>query len=202
LAGRSPRETADAFLGYFNQTLSCITDSFIKPSGYAPEPALQSVTLVPRGGQAGDPVPLRTEHGRRGILLSVGHDYRIVRLEDEADERGPWQMRTAKYAYVILDEQGNELLTYHWHPEDPFQPSGRSKVQSPHLHVAHTITSIPLGRNYADFALAEMHIRTGQVLLEDIVELLIDECGIHPLKDYWREIVDENRKRVRAGRTW
>jgi hypothetical protein len=47
LAGSTPREAADTFLGYFKQTLSCVTDSFVKPSGYAPAPVLHGVTLVP-----------------------------------------------------------------------------------------------------------------------------------------------------------
>lgn len=202
MAGRNPREAADAFLRSFKQTLSCVTDSYVKPSGYQPSPVLQAVTLVPHGGQAGDPASLRTEHGRRGLWLSIGHDYRIVRLEDEADERRPWAVSTAKYAYVLLDEQGREVLAYHWHPEDPLQPSGRSKVQSPHIHLSDTIAPIVLGKDYDPFPLAEMHIRTGRVLLEDVVEFLIDECGVHPLTDGWRDIVDKNRRRVLAERTW
>lgn len=144
-------------------------------------------------------MPLRTEHGRRGVLLSVGHDYRIVELEDEADARGPWKVRTARYVYAILDEQGNELLAYHWHPEDPSQPSGRSRIQTPHLHLSDTIQPIALGRSYAPVTLADMHVRTGHVLLEDVVELLLDEFGVHPLSNRWREIVEENRNRMGAG---
>jgi hypothetical protein len=132
----------------------------------------------------------------------VGHDYRIIKLEDEADERGPWKVSTVKYTYVLLDELGNELLAYHWHPEDPLQADGRSKVQSPHLHVPDTIEPISLGDRFDPFPLAEMHIRTGRVLLEDVVELLIDECGVQPLKDDWRQITEENRRRVLTGRTW
>jgi len=202
LAGRTPRDAADAFLGSFKQTLSRVTDSFLKPSGYAPEPALQSVTLVPRGSQAGDLVSLSSEHGRRGLWLSVGHDYRIVKRAGDEDDSGPWQASTAKYAYVILDARDRELLAYHWHPEDPLHASGRSKVQSPHLHLSDTIAPIELGENDSPFALAEMHVRTGLVLLEDVVEFLIDECEVHPLNDDWRKIIEENRTRERASRTW
>ncbi len=201
MAGRNPREAADAFLVSFKQTLACVTDAHVIPSGYEPEPALQSVTLVPRGGRAGDPAPLRTEHGRRGLWLSVGHDYRIVAVSGLGIVRAPWQVSTARYVYDILNAEGRELLTYHWHPEDPFRPDGRSKVQSPHLHLSDTFRPIPLGRDYAPLALAEAHVRTGQVLLEDVVTFLIEDCGIHPLKDEWREIVEGNRERASLART-
>lgn len=163
---------------------------------------MHSVTLVPTGGRAGDPAPLRTAFGKRGLQLWVGHDYRIMDNEADIDQRIRWIVSTAKYAYVLQDTEDRELLAHHWHPDDPFQSSGRSTVQSPHLHLSHAVTPIPLGEQYDSFALAEMHSRTGRVLLEDGVEFLITECGVHPLNDDWQQIIDANRARVWDGRTW
>lgn len=201
MAGSNPREDVNAFLVRFKQTLSCVADSFVLPSGFHPAPILHSVTLVPPRGRAGDPVPLLGRRGRRGVWLSVGHEYRIVPREDEEDPLNRYNVSTAGYAYVILDEQGNEILAYHWHPQDLLQPGRRSKVRSPHLHLSNTVQPIPLGRDYAPVALADMHVRTGRMLLEDVVELLIEEFEVRPLASEWQEIIEENRSHVLHGRT-
>lgn len=141
-----------------------------------------------------DPVSLCAGNGRRGLALAVGHEYQIIKIEDDTALRGPWTVETTRYVYAILDELGNEVLTYHWHPEDPFQASGQSTVPTPHLHLSETIQPISLGEGFDPVTLAEMHLRTGRVSLEDIVELLIDELDVRPLHARWRQTLDENRR--------
>lgn len=133
-------------------------------------------------------------YGRRGVFLAVRYGYRIVAIDNDRS----YVINAANYAYEILAEQGDEVLAYHWHPEDPFQPDGRSRMRAPHLHLSNTVHPIALGRDYAPVALADMHLRTGPVLIEDIVELLITEFDVHPLIPTWQTVVDENRRQVWA----
>ena len=92
------------------------------------------------------------------------------------------------YAYTILDRDARELLAYHWHPE------GVSDVTFPHLHVPRA-EPIPLARTdpVRSAAVGEMHLPTNRVLLEDVVELLIREFSIVPLRPDWQAVLDDNR---------
>lgn len=202
MAGKNSREAADAFLLDFKQTLGCITDSHILPSGYTPEPHVHSVTLLPPRGGLGEPVPLRLKWGKSGLSLFLRHEYMIHHVADTIDPVRPWKVSKVSYAYGVQDEQDAEILSYHWHPRDPFQPTGESKAREPHLHLSNTIRPISPGRDYKNLPLADLHVRTGRVLLEDVVEFLIAECGVEPLRENWQEIVAANRARMKLDRTW
>lgn len=91
-------------------------------------------------------------------------------------------VRSTYYAHEILDIEEAEILTYHWHP------AGVSQVTRPHLHLSSSIGDIPIatfGRSPASIRLADMHILTGRILLEDVIRLLITEFRVEPLRRDW-----------------
>lgn len=96
------------------------------------------------------------------------------------------------YEQRILDRDDREVLAFHWHP------TGLSNVTDPHLHLSSRLGQIEMGRNQAPLDLAEMHIPTGFVTLEDVVRLLITEFGITPLRSDWDALLTENRSATQA----
>ncbi len=50
--------------------------------------------------------------------------------------------------------------------------------------------------------LNRLHLPTGRILVEDVVELLIRVFAAVPLVDDWEAILAENRAAFLRGRTW
>jgi hypothetical protein len=96
------------------------------------------------------------------------------------------------YEYRLLGEDRHEIVAFHWHPV------GLSNVTDPHLHLSSRLNPIELGRNRAPLSLADMHIPTGFVTLEDVVRILITEFGITPRRDDWDALLRENREAALA----
>ena len=107
---------------------------------------------------------------------------------DQHGERHPSQtVRIVSYEYRLLDPDQREIIAFHWHP------TGLSNVTDPHLHLSSQLKPIEMGRSQEPLALADMHIPTGFVTLEDVVRLLITEFGISPRRDDWDRLLRDNR---------
>jgi len=96
-------------------------------------------------------------------------------------------VRTASYLYRLLSSEEHEILAFHWHP------TGLSNVTDPHLHLSSRLNPIEMGRNQDPLDLADMHIPTGFVTLEDVVQLLISEFDIRPRRADWDMLLRANR---------
>ena len=131
----------------------------------------------------GRPVRLRGD-GR--VSLSLIHAYRII---EDPGPRGPYRCSTASYYYGLDDEDGREVFVFQWHP------AGRSPVTWPHLHLG-------AGAEVGRLDVANAHLPTGRVALEEVLRLAIDELGVEPLRSNWREVLDETQGAYEAGRTW
>lgn len=149
-------------------------------------------------------VDLLTHGGTGEICFGFVHRYKVVHVlpEDEANiafghRRGPYKVSTSFYQYQFLDIAGNEILVYHWEPE-----SG-SPVLAPHLHVP-SAGAIRLPqrpgwpREEAKTHLGKLHMLTGRVFLEDMVEILIREFRVDsPLgPDGWEPVLQSNREAI------
>lgn len=146
--------------------MSCVTRAHINVgSGYARTDAPHALVLA-----AGDPVALR---GDRRLTLSVGEQYRIVESSDDA-----WEVRRTAYFYAIGEQQGGELLAYHWHPR------GRGRVLRPHLHVKADARG-------AFGWLGKVHLPTGPIQLAEVIMLGIEELDVTPIRDDWRAVMDQ-----------
>jgi len=199
LAGDDPKAAFDAFIGRLRQTIGCVAEGYAYGSGYEVD-ALNAVAFKPFGQHVAAPAVLRTTDGRRDLVLNIRHQYTVVHIPQDRD-RGPYKVKTRSYSYELLDRAENEVLLYHWHPE------GISNEDGPHLHVpcARNLwlpASDPSGTEGRHVAFNKLHLPTGRVLLEDVVELLILGFDIDPLRDDWRSVLDENRAAFHRGRTW
>lgn len=198
MASRSARAALRDFLDPVRRTLSCGTESHVSHTGHrtlpsplpAAPPPPHTLTLVPPGGSAGEPAPLRWQHGRRGVELSVVLQYRVIEVRTApAGER--FRVLPSYYAYELLTETGRELLVYHWHPEDPLVPTGASEIPFPHLHLPEALRPVDLGGPYGTVDMLKMHVPTGPIHLAAVVGLLIREFGVTQLRDDWIEVLEE-----------
>jgi hypothetical protein len=108
-------------------------------------------------------------------------------IDQRGGQRTLQNVRLVSYEYRLLDLDQREIIAFHWHP------TGLSNVTDPHLHLSSRLNPIEMGRNQEPLDLADMHIPTGFVTLEDVVRLLISEFGIAPRRDDWGDLLRENR---------
>lgn len=110
------------------------------------------------------------------VALAVGQRFQIV---PGKAARGPWKVSTKGYGYVVYDD-GGELIQYHWHPYIIDFPD-------PHIHTRDT---------------PKRHTPTGRVSLEEVVRMLINDCGVSPIRDDWKEVLAETQSLFEQYRTW
>ena len=180
MAGRTPRETVENFLAPLQQARSCVTRSVLEatPGGYDHIGGLHAVTF-------GDGGPVRLQ-GSVGLWLVVRHHYRIV---EAPGPRGPWKVSTVGYLYSLRDAEDRDIISYHWHP------AGRSDVTFPHRHLG-------AGARVGHRHLANAHLPTGRIALEDVLRLAITAFSVRPLRSDWAEVLDGTQATYEEWRTW
>jgi hypothetical protein len=99
--------------------------------------------------------------------------------------RREWKVKTEGYTYRLDDEDGRELLAYHWHPWTP--------PTFPHLHLKRATTRPELQK---------AHIPTGRVSIEHVVRHLISDWSVPPRREDWESVLDENERLFTTYRTW
>jgi len=118
------------------------------------------------------------------LFLFFSQNYRIVQCshDDQA-----WKVSTTSYFYRLDDEEGNEILSYHWHPH--------SAPAYPHLHLKR-------GSLVGRAELQKTHMPTGRVAVESVVEFLVETFNVVPLEEDWEHIVLRNLRQFEANRSW
>jgi hypothetical protein len=103
--------------------------------------------------------------------------YRIT--ENDVSDK-PWKIVTTTYYYSLADESLQEVIAYHWHPTQ------RSNAVYPHLHME---SGAQVGRR----DIANAHLPTGWVTLNDAIRLAIAELGVIPRREDWQDVLAEIR---------
>ena len=104
-------------------------------------------------------------------------------------ERHVFEASIAAYGYRILEREGREILTYHWHPESS------SPVTAQHLHLSTRMPPVTVAVG-SQVTLGEMHIPTGVITLAQVVHLLITEFEVEPRRSDWETMlrdIEESR---------
>ena len=102
---------------------------------------------------------------------------------------GPWKCSTTRYQYALDDADDHEIVAYHWHP------AGESDVTRPHVHLG-------IGAKIKHLGLLRAHLPTNRIAAEDFLLLAIRDLGVEPLRDDWREVLEETRDRFEQWQTW
>ena len=131
------------------------------------------------------PVKLKRNDG--GLLY--------IDISQEIDDPVPENkdaVSTREYIYSILDAEEKDLIGFHYHPDLDDDP-----VLYPHIHVY-----ADADKRFSFFNLHKRHIPSGRVALEDVIEWLIIELEIKPLREDWKEILQGTREKFKQSRTW
>lgn len=114
-----------------------------------------------------------SEFVRLRAPIGLGLRVRLRARIGPADAAGrEWRATIVAYQYALLDGDGREYLTYHWHPD------GVSHVTTPHLHLGPAAqVGVP--------QIAAAHLPTGSVQLPEVVRLAIEAFRARPLRQDW-----------------
>lgn len=161
------------------KTVSCVTASVLKPSknGYERSEEPHILTFPD------DPATMGSNDN---LALSVRHYYYIVRSPDVYKR---WKVQTAAYYYELQIGSGQEILSYHWHPDGP------SPVTFPHMHIG-TASGVTVD------GILKAHFPTPRTALEDLLWMLIEDFGVRHRRRDWQRILERNRAGYVADRTW
>ena len=161
---RASYEAVANYITNLQKLVSCVTPSVITAELHQPAPAPHSLTI-----NYGEPVflsgPPRLQFALRQYFVTV-----------DSAQSSAWQIQVSSYFYELLDSDGREVLAYHWHPR------GNSPVPTPHLHLEQ-------GAQVGRTEVRDAHLPTGDVSLEAILRVLIEEMGVRPQRSDWESIL-------------
>ncbi|MGH3529969.1 MAG: hypothetical protein ACRDQ6_22110 [Pseudonocardiaceae bacterium] len=158
-----------------------MTDAVLVRSHDSTKPgAIRSVN-APATGFA----PLR---GENRLHLSVALQYELIETDDR--DHGPWKVSTRKYMYHVVTDDMTEVILFHWHPD------GKSTQQGPHLHVGSSQLT------HGSVVSRKTHVPTGRVALEAVLDLLIRDFGVVPLRLEWEAMLTEGQGKFEQWRSW
>jgi hypothetical protein len=163
---RRPADALEDFQKTIRAIVALVTEVPVRdPERFNPSPVLvRSITFSPDR-----PVPLR---GPSRIALLVRLRYRL------ADDDDGWWTQIVAYQYALLDQRGQEILAYHWHPEGP------SHVVTSHLHLG---AGAAVGRA----ELPAAHLPTGLIPVTAVVRLAVEAFGVQPSRRQWAGVLQQ-----------
>ena len=161
---RASYEAVDNYITNLQKLLSCVTRSVINAEIYQPAPAPHFLTI-----NDGEPVLLS---GPSRLQLALRQYFVTV----DSAQSSAWQIQVSSYFYELLDSDGREVLAYHWHPR------GNSPVATPHLHLEQ-------GARVGRPEVRDAHLPTGDVSLNAILRVLIEEMDVRPLRPDWESVL-------------
>lgn len=163
---RASYEVIANYIANLQKLVSCVTPSVINAEIYQLAPAPHSLVI-----NDGEPVLLS---GPSRLQLALRQYFVAV----DSAQTSAWQIEVSSYFYELLDSDGREVLAYHWHPR------GNSPVATPHLHLEQ-------GANVGRPEVRDAHLPTGEVSLNAIFRVLIEEMGVQPRRPDWDSVLAE-----------
>jgi hypothetical protein len=141
-----------------------------------------------------DFIMLRRKDGSRLYLELVQH-IEIAKVATEKGDR--YRVSTLRYIYGIWESADKCLLSWHYHPD--------LDVPFPHMHVYDRKTEEEKKAGQKASILHGLHIPSGRVSLENVIQFAIIELGVLPDKKReadWQQVLKETSARFEANKTW
>lgn len=177
LFGKTPQAAARAFRDSLQRSLDCAVEARLNIDGYRPSQSADLPYTADLSG--GKPTPF----ARQSDLQLVVVRYLLIEAEDE--DPGRWTTHVVRYEYALEDQNGGEILAYHWHP------NRRNALASPHLHIGGAV----LTAVYKN--LSKAHVPTERIVLEDVLWFAMRELKAPPTRRHTADGEDAFRR----GRT-
>jgi len=136
-----------------------------------------------RGQRQANQLRLSTHGGVAELNVHITVNYIVEVVGVQA-----FVARTTGYQYAVSDIAGQELVIYDWHP------TGRSPITRPHPHIP-AARAIVLAqcegspRAGARTHLGALHFPTGPIGTATVVEMLIREFGVDPVRPNWERVL-------------
>lgn len=175
MPGSSRSEAREAFLEPLRRCLSCVTKAILLVSTSARPGDIEAFAL------SEDPLDLSSTVAG-ALRLRLRQQYRLVK-DDAAPRSQRWHVSTAAYSYRLEGADGQELVSWHWHPQ--------TGVNYPHAHV-----------NTGPVITAKAHLPTGRVSVESVLRMLLLDLGVPPQRGDWAEVLDTAEAPFLAHRRW
>jgi hypothetical protein len=102
-----------------------------------------------------------------------------------------WKVCTRSYHYAIEDGRGQEILTFHWHPDADTE----NPVIHPHMHVG-------AGAGRFRSEICEMHFPTPRIAFEEFGLMLIEDFGVVPDRPDALQVLNRNLEKFRKWKSW
>lgn len=177
---RTAHAAQKRYAGYLQRSLSCVNDRaqwFVGPSLVGDAERLRLSTNPDR-------VRLATPGANPSLYLRAVQSFHTY--YDRS--RQEYRVATDEYSYyliVLTDTRGEaEILGWDWHPPKPIHP---------HIHVRAEHRQIG--------TLRPLHVPSGRVLFEDVLQFAIDEFDVKAKRTAPR-ILTEVATRVKSVWSW
>ena len=175
MPAKNPTEADSNFAYYFRETLSVVTNSYLKAGTEGDERVLLYEPPVKLQRKSGDP-----------LYLSVTQTYLI------STANGGYKAKTTSYSYELMVKKSGEFETvaeFHWHPRTT------KNLKWPHVHIK---------GNSAEGELDRKHFPTARLALEDFLKFLIRDFDVIPRLAYseWKEILTRNKREFVTSASW
>jgi hypothetical protein len=175
VSGKDSREAIEVFAHPIQQTLKCITSSFIGFGGaVSPFGKIGTLHFLPEANAVLNGTKLRLFFSQR---YESGQDSKRDQL---------WRVRTRGYIYTVNEcknDSFREIFSYQWHPD--------SKVVVPHVHFKE-----------GEPMISKAHLPTGRISVESLVEFLIEDLGVKPASKNWKTTITHNRDQFERQGEW
>lgn len=160
------------------RVLNCIAHAWV----YTYPVGEDEYVLVSQDRNTGSSL-LRLHRGREVLYLGASQRIQIV----DADN---FRITTSRYIYVLWSARPNErIIDWHYHRRQ------NNSFQA-HLHIR---DDDPRTTNHQ---LANRHIPSGRVPLEDVVRFAVQETNIDAREPNWTTTLEATEAIFRANRTW
>jgi hypothetical protein len=160
-----------AYVAAVQTTVGCVVGDIVRATGHRPETS--PLTLLLAGGRA-----VALAGGVFPLGLDVRQFYQLVE-NPSAPRRRRWRVELVGYRYALTARRTEqEVLAFHWHPHV-------TDKAFPHVYLE---AGLGLPRD-----LIGIHVPTGEIALEDVIRLAIEELGVRPRLSRWRSILDQTR---------
>jgi hypothetical protein len=107
--------------------------------------------------------------------------------DDDVRFPGERKVVTSHYAHTVgeSDDLRHQLYSWEWAANEP---------RYPHLHLRRS--------NPTFEGLGKLHIPTGRVFYEEVLLFLVQDHGVRPVRDDWRDVMAETHRRVVTFASW
>ena len=184
LVGRTPKEAFVFFRDHLSQLLNrTVTDA---PLGLVQGTEPNSAYLSFRRGDNSIAAPLRSS----GLFLFVGQS--LIVKPKTAGRFTEWRLKTVEYRYWIQGDSSFHTNAWFFRFEYKSPKLRAGMHPRNHLHLPCLIPCVGSNLNLAD-----IHIPTGWVTVEEMIRFLIQELGVKSRARKWHELLVESERTFR-----